>query len=70
MRTSIGAGIAAGVTVGGAGRAAVELVTETADAQSGRQTLSQNLESQAEGSNLRSQRGIKQATTVWNQLSI
>jgi F0F1-type ATP synthase membrane subunit c/vacuolar-type H+-ATPase subunit K len=54
MRTSIGAGIAAGVTVGGAGRAAVELVTETADAQSGRQTLSQNHESQAEGSNLRS----------------
>jgi len=65
-RTPIVAGIVAGAALGLAGVAATDLATEGAEAQSG----GQDVTAQIEGANLRSQRGIKQATSVWNQLGI
>ena len=68
--TPIVAGLAAGAALGLGGVVASELATDNADAQSGGQGLTQNVQSEITSANLRSQRGIKQATTVWNQLGI
>lgn len=69
MRREIIAGACAGAALGLAGVVGASFAEQDARGQSG-QRAQQSIPPQIASANLRSQRGIKQATTVWNQLGI